>query len=204
MAEIRILVDVPDTLRKFLWIQLAAPTTNKREAISVGFSDAAFVVPGIQSQMMLGNQIHVAEVDLRAQRGEAPIANPHFTFHAPAWMHLRANGETVLLEQLVCMDLAVSQQHRVPWLRFFSKVTRDLAAYAGTRAGAIEEIVATPQSPDDSIAVRLDFVDDPDRAAEQSGDLVNRIIQWHEWLLHLAIDSCPPRDTSTFVWLQQN
>lgn len=205
VSEKWILIDALGKRRKFLWLTFAPPNgPGKREAISVGFSETTFVVAGVESVLMLDNETHVTEVDLRAERGEAAITNPHFTFHAPAWMHLRANGEQPLLEQLVCMDLLVADAHRVPWLRFASKAVHELPEYTSTRSSSAEQIVVVPRDPTESIAVRLDFVDDPDRIAEQAGELVNQVIEWHGWFLHLAIDAHPGRDSSTFTWLQQH
>jgi hypothetical protein len=205
MPEIRVLVHAVGIRRKFLWIQLLPPhPPQTREAISVGFSDAAFVVPGVVSSVSLNTETYVTTVDLRERCGQAAISNPHFTFHAPAWMHLRANGEQPLLEQLVCLDRVVPQQGRVPWLRFLSGVVSELPEYNGTRAKDVSELIVVPDASDVSIGVRLDFVDHPRRVSEQPGELGNQIIEWYEWKLHLAIDAHAAHPTSTFTWLQEN
>ncbi len=113
--ELRIVVDVEGTRRKLLWMSLQSPTPTKREAISVGFADRAFRVPGLESRVVLEDVVHAASVDLRERHRTKALTNPHFTFHAPAWMHLRANGEERLTSQFIGgMDLALETQPRVP------------------------------------------------------------------------------------------
>jgi hypothetical protein len=203
-VEIRGLVQAEGGPRKFFWISLQPRNEkkNRREAISVGFAERAFVVPGVESQVILEEQVHSTRLDLRDKHTAQALTNPHFTFHAPAWLQLRAKKEEILFQQLACIDLAVPQQRRYPWLRLVSKSVQDLEPYRGTQEGDVEEILLLPDTPSDSLEVRIDFIHEEALAAEQPGRILNRIVKWYEWTLHLAVDVHPTRSTSTFTWFQ--
>lgn len=200
--ELQILANVYRERRKCVWVSLQPPKATLREAISVGFADRSFLVSRVESHVALEERTHVTAMDLQAEHGLSAVTNPHFTFHAPAWMHLRANGGEALLEQLIPMDIAIVDGN-VPWLRFISKAVRHLPRYLGRRNPDVEEIDLYLATGDESIDVQIDFIASPEYARDKCGQLLNRIVEWHGWLLHLTANPHSGRTTSTFTWFQQ-
>lgn len=115
--DVRVIVDSQGDLRNFVWASL-----QDDGSISIGFSDRSFLVPGLAGELVLDDTVHRSHVDLVASHGNEAVTNPHFTFHPPGYVHLRANGHDELFAGLLMIDLMVEQDGRFPCGRAARKV----------------------------------------------------------------------------------
>jgi hypothetical protein len=152
--DVRILIDFKGDLRNLVWLSL-----QDDESISVGFSDRAFMVPGFVEELVVDGQVHPNVVDLQAHLGVQALTNPHFTFHPPGYVHLRANNQDELFAGLLMIDMIVEQEGRFPWVRFLSSPVKELSPFRGVRDPTKTEFVRFLAPSDDcSIELGIDFV----------------------------------------------
>jgi hypothetical protein len=208
--QIRVLIDCNGSLRSFLWLSIDQGDDG---AVSVGTTDRHFIVPGLTSELDQEAVVHVQQVDL-TERGIRDLTNPHFTFHPPNHIHLRANEQSYLAEQLVMMDLQLLQETRIPWLTWVSRRVSDLQAVRPGRISTADEQVVV-RSPDSncSIHLNIDFIRSSGDAGKQAELLLDHVVCWRApnpqsmtpmWCLHLTAQAVPPRDTTVFTWHQSN
>jgi hypothetical protein len=202
-----VVVDDGFESRGLLWMTVGQP---KDGAVSIGFLDGEFCVPGLQSQMEFEGAIHVQQVDFGG-RSQQELTDPHFTFHPPNRIHLHASKENYLAEELVMRDLELVDQHRVPWLMLVSKDVRLLDVDKSQRTD--NRLVVATEIKECSIAIAIDFIESVDYRRDRQGRLLDQVVRWpclnpqlmvSEWLLHLTADMVPPRDCATFTWYQQH
>jgi hypothetical protein len=126
--NVRVVVDHQGDLRNFVSVSF-----QDHGSISVAFSDRSFLIPGFVEELDLDDVVHRSQVDLEAAHGLEAITNPHFTFHPPGYVHLRANGQDELFAGLLMIDLMVEQEGHFPWIRFISNPVETLTVFQGAR-----------------------------------------------------------------------
>lgn len=195
-------------LRSLAWLTVAQPPDG---AVSMGFTDQAFIVPGVQSSMVVDGDMHIQAVDLTTLHTKQALTNPHFTFHPPNHAHLRANAQNYLAEELVMMGMQVEADGRVPWVTFTSRRLPLLSAYAGPRSE--HDLILHPQRAECSIELRAEFIASLEWQPRAAGLLLDHVESWPcvtpdamvaEWHLHLQAAEVPARDSATFTWFQQH
>ena len=192
--DVRIVVDHLGDLRNFVWASL-----QNDGSISVGFSDRSFLIPGFAGELVLDDIVHRSQVDLVATHGIEAVTNPHFTFHPPGYVHLRANGHDELFAGLLMIDLIVEQDGRFPWIRFVSNPVEKLAPFSGARAkDAADVIRLLAPSSQCSIELGVDFVR-PGTAPAHPAAGFETHLEWQNRVLHLYAHHQPGR-RSTLSW----
>jgi hypothetical protein len=192
-----ILINDGSERRKFAWLTFT--DIDGKVSISIGFADRAFFVPGFVSHVPLPDGSYRLDlVDLRSAHRPAALTNPHFTFHPPAALHLRAPAERFILDQFVMMDLQVADSGRVPCLSLRSARIDKLPIHQSSRPGT-EIISIEPETVSVSVALEVDFIDGPARGAERSGGLLTRVFEWRGWTLQLVADAIAPLESATFT-----
>lgn len=207
--QIRIVVDIDSSLRKFLWLTV---DQNPDGAVSVGMSDGEFTVPGITSEVEVDGVTHRNDLTFVGTRPDREFLNPHFTFHPPNRMHLRADNANYLAEQVVMMDLQLMQEAQIPWLTFVSKKVDALTAQGRPRRDiGNRQLVVRPASIDCSVRLSIDFIRAAVDKQEQPDALLDHVECWPSrnpqsevpiWCLHLTAHQVPARNSATFTWHQ--
>lgn len=132
-------------------------------AISVGLSDRTFVSPNFRSRDFLWNAYNRITLEYRiAHTPDAlePISNPHLTFHPPIYFHLREDRGPELWAGIADVWIMLTQERRVPWVRYVSKPFSELKIASAPRNPSITMIqkkVAVPNA-ECSIGLAVDFV----------------------------------------------
>ena len=195
---VKLVVEHENELRNFLWCGFAADGS-----ISIGFSDRSFIVPGFAEELYLGDRAHRSEIDLTQRHGVEAITNPHFTFHPPGYVHLRANNQEELFAGVLMVDMIVNQDGHFPWVRFVSSPVHELSLYRGGREGEGDELLMiSASSSQQSIEMAVDIVKPGVRLGEENV-IFETTIRWAGRDVRLrakARDGTP----STFQWNHQS
>ena len=153
--------------------------------MSVGFSDRSFLVPGFADELVLDDVAHRSQVDLLASHGIDAVTNPHFTFHPPGYVHLRANGHDELFAGLLMIDLMVEHDGRFPWIRFVSNPVETLTPFSDSRVkGTVDIIRLLAPSTRCSIELAVDFVA-PGTTPVRPAAGFETYLEWQNRVLHL-------------------
>ncbi|HEV2545908.1 MAG TPA: hypothetical protein VGU20_01085 [Stellaceae bacterium] len=168
--NVRICVNQSGRFRSLAWISF-----QKDGSISVGFAD---------------NSISVQDT----QQANAPrtLVNPHFTFHPPAWWHLRSEGEEAMWRGLVWTK-HLPDADCSPWLRFVSKPVNDLPIFKRVSHGKQAGIWALPVSESCSVGLMVDFVNSVPSAAN---DATAKFMPWHDVTLRFRARPLPPQQSA--------
>ena len=154
---------------------------------------------GWTGKLVLDDVVHRSQVDLVASHRTEAVTNPHFTFHPPGYVHLRANGHGELFAGLLMIDLMVEHDGRFPWIRFVSNPVETLAPLSGSRAkGTADVIRLLASSRQCSIELAVDFVA-PGSIAVPSAAGFDARLEWQGRVLHLYANHQPGR-WSTLSW----
>ena len=138
-------------------------------------------------------------MNLEAAHGVEAITNPHFTFHPPGYVHLRANGQDELFAGLLMIDLMVEQDGRFPWIRFISSPVETLTGFQGGRGTGNAEIIRLlAPSGKCSIELAVDFVSPGATFSTQTGRF-ETFLEWHNRVLHFVAHHQSAR-RSTLSW----
>ena len=182
------------------WLNL-----QQKGDISIGLSDRTFISPDFHARNFIFNVYN--RVLLRYEVPNSPgarkaVQNPHLTFHAPAYFHLRANGERELFAGWAEVDLVIQQDGIFPWVRFVSKPFESLSAAGLPRdPGSSSEFQVSLSTADCSIGIGLDFVRS-DAKPSDSGLILSELIAWHGRTLHVQAVQLPAQQ-STLSWYHQ-
>jgi hypothetical protein len=123
--------------------------------------------------------------------------NPHFTFHAPIYHHLRQEGKPELLAGLMDVTLMLTADDVVPWVRLVSRPFETLKPLKNMREGA--EAIYLPVADDRaSVLIELDFV----KTVPECKEVEFRYFSVADQLvLRLAMRSCELSGASlTLLW----
>jgi hypothetical protein len=154
VRKIRLLTEHVGLLRSFAWVSLLDDGS-----VSVGLLDKDFRVPALASEVEVDGVVHRQTVDLRSAHGDEAISNPHFTFHPPAYYHLRANHKAKLFSGLLMVDLVVQSEGVLPWIRAVSNPVAKLGRVQGSPHKPQVEVVRLQLPSEDlSVSVEVDFV----------------------------------------------
>ncbi len=192
--EIKFVADYNGELIPIIWVSL-----QDDKSISIGMSDRSFAIPGFVSQVEVDGEIHQSHVNFEGVLKKDSITNPHFTFHPPMYVHLRANNKEELFAGVLGVDFIVEAEGRMPWIRFVSSPIKGLKRLTQIRDDKeIEIIRLIVPSNEISLGIGIDFVkyqDLPIASNRNDGHYIN----WHERRLHVFAQVLPAQK-STVQW----
>ncbi len=192
--EIKLIADNKGDLTSIIWISL-----QDDGSISIGMSDRTFVVPGFTSEIEIDGTLHQSHVNFEGKLKKEEVTNPHFTFHPPMYVHLRANKGSELFAGVLGVDFIVEAEGRMPWIRFVSSPIKELKPFVQVRDDKDIEIVRLlVPSNDISLGIGIDFVSKPTSSAENQPNY-EYFINWHGRTLHVFARVLPAQK-STVQW----
>ena len=192
--EIKLVADNKGELTSIIWVSL-----QDEGSISIGMSDRTFAVPGFVSQMEIDGTVHQSHVNFEGKLKKKAITNPHFTFHPPMYVHLRANNEDELFAGILGVDFIVEAEGRMPWIRFVSSSIKELKPFTKARDDKDIEIVRLlVPSNDISLGIGIDFVSNEVSRSENRPNN-DYFISWHGRTLHVFAQVLPAQK-STVQW----
>ncbi|MBE7436753.1 MAG: hypothetical protein HS100_22770 [Anaerolineales bacterium] len=178
--EIKLVADNMGILTSIIWISL-----QDDGSISIGMSDRTFLVPGFTSRIEIDGAVHQNHVHFEGKLKKKAITNPHFTFHPPMYVHLRANNEEELFAGVLGVDFIVEAEGCMPWIRFVSSPIKELKPFIKVRDDKDIEIVRLLiPSNEISLGIGVDFVSNQ---VSQAENMPNKdyFISWHGRTLHV-------------------
>ena len=173
-------------------------------SISVGLADRAFISPQFHARQSVWNAYNRVTVQYLVPHSPnelATVTNPHLTFHPPIYFHLRANNDVELFAGIAEVEIMLSQDGRVPWIRFASKPVRDIPLAQPPRDPDRTRVLHVPLvSPDASVGLSVDFV----RPAEDrpSGGLIDEFVDCGQNRLHISCEARAAQQAS-LAWYHQ-
>lgn len=146
-----------DIFKNIAWLSLQ-PTGY----ISFGLNDQTFIAPRVKETRFVWNAYNRITTKYRilSNKNELlPVINPHFTFHPPAFFHLRTNKEEPIFEAIADVNLTLHQENIMPWLRITSMPVNNIKS-TKTRNDHVnnEYININPLNVKNSIQIDVDFV----------------------------------------------
>lgn len=197
-----IVLTVTDRLRpkRIGWIGL-----QPDGSVSVGLSDRAFISPDFKARNFVWNAYnrvtlnYVVESDTEALM---PVKNPHLTFHPPIYFHLTGGKGKHLYEGIADLEIMLSQEGIVPWVRFISKPISRLPTAGVPRQGGNATVLNfnAPNS-DCSIGLAIDFVRSG-YAVEKGDAALQEVINWQSYQLAVSAHFLKPQN-ATLAWFHQ-
>ena len=174
-------------------------------SISVGLNDRTFISPHFKSRQLVSNlynRIRTTYLVPNSPQALIPISNPHLTFHPPHYFHLHANKDEELFTGIAEVSMFLTQQERVPWVRFVSGPVRTLMQAGAVRDPANTTILKVSVLSDGcSIGIGIDFVRPGDN--RKHGGLLDEFLDWESHRIHLFLESLPLQ-ISTLAWCHES
>lgn len=186
------------TLKRIGWISL-----QPDGSISVGLNDKTFISPNFNAKNNLWNAYNRVTVEYLIQSDSntlKPIRNPHLTFHPPIYFHLKANGNKALYEGIADLEIMLSQDNIVPWIRFISKPLPELSS-AGTPRRPDRTKILSVTTPDEncSIGLGVDFVN-AGIAIPANDVALSEYIDWQGYQIRIHATVLKPQ-IATLAWV---
>lgn len=133
--------------------------------ISVGLFDTTYIAPQFKARHFIWNaynRVRIRYVVPSSLDALEPVRNPHFTYHAPIYFHLKPSRKqdgSTLFEAIADVPITLHQDSRMPWIRATSSPLTQLAT-GGKRDGRIEveDLVIRSSTEELSIRIELDFI----------------------------------------------
>jgi hypothetical protein len=177
-----------------VWLGSVFKLLQADDSISVGLTDRTFTVPAFVSTLELDGVLHRSRVDLAAKLGQRAVKNPHFTFHPPMYVHLRANGEEELFAGILGVDFIVAESGIFSWIKFVSNQVSELQSMAST-----PELRCIPVPSDDcSVELSFDYVRTADAEVHQDGEL-RLFLEWAGRTMRV-LGKAVPSQKATLWW----
>jgi hypothetical protein len=181
MRKIRICSLHAARLRGVAWINLLP-----KGAISVGLSSQPTTVGEIVSAVEGVEE----RFDLRDRYPPDALKDPHFTYHAPNYFHLRADGHPVLLRALVWTKHEAHTDCS-PWLRMVSAPVSMLKPR--TKRDNKHGIWPLPLLTEDcSLGLHIDFVN-AEPTGQRGDQSIDRFFNWGGVTLRVRATKLPPQ-----------
>jgi len=149
------------------FIRLAWLSIQPNGDVSFGLSDKTYISPRFKGRHFVWSMFNrvTAEYQVASDPNALQqVKNPHFTFHAPDYFHLktdkdRAHKDEALFAGICPVHLVLSQQPEMPWIRATSAPLRQLRS-AGLRWSKIptDDLPLRTYSEDISIMIEVNFV----------------------------------------------
>lgn len=198
--DLLLTVRIGDRQRRISWISLQPDGST-----SVGLSDKTFVAPDFKAQNFVWSAFNRETLHYLVPSNPStlkPIRNPHLTFHPPHDFHLRANDGQLLFEGIGDLNIMLSQDSVVPWIRFVSKPIKMLSNAGPPRnPDRTQELLIQAPNEDCSIGLAIDFVDREDPVSPPEALLSHCVPNQNYWLHVLAIEL--PGQVATLSWFHQ-
>jgi hypothetical protein len=173
-------------------------------SISVGLRDRTFVSPTFQARNFIWNfynRVTLEYLITNSPETLRPVRNPHLTFHPPNYFHLRANDQEELFAGIAEPGLMLTQDERVPWIRFVSKPVRGIGPAQPPRNPSETTIKGfRVESSGCSIGLGIDFV--RSSQSEVPGSLFSCCLDWHGHRIHVFCEELAAQ-ISTLAWYHQ-
>ncbi|MBX9903357.1 MAG: hypothetical protein K2Y31_03300 [Burkholderiales bacterium] len=172
-------------------------------SISVGLHDKTFVSPNFNAKNNVWNAYNRVAVEYLIRSDPStlrPIRNPHLTFHPPIYFHLKANGSRALYEGIADLQIMLSQDGIVPWIRFVFKPVSELSlAGIPRRPDRVRFLsVATPDV-NYSVGLGVDFVR-LGLAVPPNGSVLDELIDWRGYRVRIHAALLKPQ-AATLAWI---
>ena len=154
------------------------------------------------------NRMRVAYFLPEDPRAAVPLMEPHLTFHAPDWMHLTAKNKKFHdkpFEAIAPIELAVSQQGVVPWVRFISRRVGALANAGMPRTNERHQPALMFDAPSLECSVKLavDFVAPGDTVPEP-GVLGTEWFDHGPYRVRVSAAVAPGQQYATLGWFHES
>jgi hypothetical protein len=152
--------DTPDRRIRLGWISF-----QPNGDVSVGLFDKSYIAPQFKGRHFLWNaynRVRIRYVVPSDPNALEPVKNPHFTYHATSWFHLKParwqDGDT-LFEGIADVPITLAQDTWMPWIRATSSPMCQLKS-GGRREGKIEVEDLAIRSSTEFLSVRIevDFI----------------------------------------------
>jgi hypothetical protein len=139
-------------------------------SISCGLRDRTYIAPQMRERIGIWNaynRVGIEYVVPTDPKTLLPVENPHFTYHPPGVFHLKAHDASSTNDEdvfrgIACVDVTLSQQVEMPWLRLVSKPLNELPGAGAPRSDGVAntELVHTAPAaaPFASGTVEIDFI----------------------------------------------
>ncbi len=136
--------------------------------ISVGLNDKTFISPRFKGRRPIWNVFNRVTAQFEVSSDPMtlePVRNPHFTFHAPNYFHLKSDKElarkddAALFAGICEVSIVLEQQQEMPWLRVTTAPLHQLRS-AGLRWSKIpnDDLPIETPSEDKSVKIEVDFI----------------------------------------------
>jgi len=171
--------------------------------VSIGLRDKAFISPRFnagQTVWSLHNRFTAEYVVAHDQNALQPVENPHFTFHPPAYFHLRANNDQELWVGVALIEIMITQDVSVPWVRLVSRPIREIQARPPRNPGRTTVLPVPVPSGDVSVGVAIDFV--RPGANDPTGAIAEQYFDSGRYRLHASCELLPMQ-VPTLAWFHQ-
>lgn len=194
--------------------------------VSVGLQGRALVTPDFDVKKFVWSLYNRVRAEyLLPEVGQAmkPLVAPHLTFHSPdnghrpdagaseGWMHLTASnkkGKDKPFEAIFPLELMLTQQPEVPWVRFVSKaIDRMEPDKALTQRGQHEDrgvLSFVVPSLACSLGLSVDFVRPGDQTHD---DLAALGVAWFDnapYRIRVSAHARPPQPAATLGWFHES
>jgi len=157
ISKILLVCQTPTRRVKAAWVS----TTGDGD-VSFGLNDKTYITPRTDIIKGVWSAFNRRSVEFVASTDPAcleSVKNPHFTYHQPDFVHLRADGDSEIFKGILPLPLMLSQQEEVPWIRATTAPLTELKM-AGNHRSSIptRELVILIPKEDRSIQISIDFV----------------------------------------------
>lgn len=149
------------------FIRVAWLSLQPKGDISFGLSDKTFISPLFQARQFVWNVYNrvTAEYEIVTdQNALMPVRNPHFTYHAPNYFHLksdkaRARNDEALFAGICEVPIVLHQQSEMPWIRATtSPLSKLRSAGNGWSKVPTNDLPVSVSSEDVSLKISVDFI----------------------------------------------
>jgi len=195
-------VKLGDDRRRIGWIGI-----QPDGSVSVGLNDRTFIARDSESRQFVWSAFNRRTVQYLVPDEGTPVKgvrNPHLTFHPPGWFQLGVTKGKKPFQGIGDLQVMLSQDGIVPWVRFvsrsFSRIKSAAEVRNPQRTQSIEIVVTSPEC---SIGLGVDFLR-PDFGApvHPSEHIHRQIIKCANYNL-LVFAEVLPAQRPTLSWYHQ-